>query len=75
MSGAKVGFGDQRNEYGYPVLESDDEETTYRRGMSGDHGWRSPAQAMMAHKVTGVIMGLIFALGLIGWLWTFVNAP
>jgi hypothetical protein len=63
MSGAKMGVGYRRNEYGFPVLERDECETTYPQCM---------AQTMMAHKVTGAIMGLIFALGAIGWLWTFV---
>jgi hypothetical protein len=63
MSQPNGGLTYRRNDYGYPVLESHDWETTHQR---------FPAQAMMAHKVTGVIMGLIFALGAIGWLWTFV---
>jgi hypothetical protein len=51
----------RRNEYGYPVLES-------RHGDAG----RSVVQAMLAHKATGAIIGLMFALGATGWLWTFV---
>jgi hypothetical protein len=63
MSGASGGLTYRRNEYGYPVLESEHRETMHQR---------FPAQAMMAHKVTGAIMGLLFALGAIGWFWTFV---
>lgn len=63
MSQPNGGLTYRRNEYGYPVLESHDWEATHQR---------FPAQAMMAHKVTGAIMGLLFALGAIGWLWTFV---
>jgi hypothetical protein len=40
--------------------------------MLTDHGSQSSVETMMAHKVTGAIMGLIFALGFIGWLYTFV---
>jgi hypothetical protein len=63
MSEPSGGFTYRRNEYGYPVLESHDWETMYQR---------LPAQTMLAHRVTGAIMGVLFALGAIGWVWTFV---
>ena len=63
MAESNGGLTYRRNEYGYPVLESNDWEKMYRR---------LPAQTMLAHRVTGAIMGLIFALGAVGWLWTFV---
>jgi hypothetical protein len=43
--------------------------------MSTDHGFRSLLAAMMVHKFTGVIMGFMFALGFIGWAWTFLVSP
>ena len=71
----KVGITFQRNEYGYPVIEGDDRQTAYRRLMSDEHGLRSLVAAMMAHKVTGAAMGLMFALGFVGWAWTFLVSP
>ena len=65
MSGAKVVITHRRNDYGFPLREGDHWETSYRRLVFDE--------AMMAHKVTGAIMGLMLALGFIGWLWTIVT--
>jgi hypothetical protein len=70
MSSAKVVITHRRNDYGFPVREGDHWETSYRRLVFAEQSAGLPA--MMAHKVTGAIMGLMFALGFIGWVWTIV---
>jgi hypothetical protein len=69
MSSAKMVITHRRNDYGFPVREGDHWETSYRR-VCGEQPAGLPT--MMAHKVTGAIMGLVFALGFIGWVWTIV---
>lgn len=71
MSSAKVVITHRRNDYGFPVREGDHWETLYRR-LVCDEQSASGLPAMMAHKVTGAVIGLMLALGFIGWVWTFV---
>lgn len=71
MSSAKVVITHRRNDYGFPVREGDHWETSHRL-LVCDEQSAFGLPAMMAHKVTGAIMGLVFALGFIGWAWTFV---
>jgi hypothetical protein len=70
MSSAKMVITHRRNDYGFPVREGDHWETSYRRLVFSEQS--AVLQAMKAHRVTGAIMGLVFALGFIGWVWSFV---
>jgi hypothetical protein len=48
---------------------------SFCRGLgSGSRGFQPLLAAMMAHRVTGALIGIIGALGFIGWVWTFVVA-
>jgi hypothetical protein len=71
MSSAKAVITHRRNDYGFPVREEDHWETSYQR-LVCDEQSASGLPATTAHKVSGAIVGLMFALGFIGWVWTIV---
>lgn len=56
------------------VIKRDVWEPPYRCPVSERRGLQPLLAAMMARRVTGALIGIMSALGFIGWVWNFLIA-